>query len=71
MYTKRTSILVYTGPQCTEMSIRLRGGSSPLEGRVEVCLGGTWGTVCDNGWSRNDATVTCRQLGFSTDGINL
>ena len=56
------------GPQCTENSIRLRGGTSVLEGRVEVCLGGTWGTVCDDGWSGNDATVTCRQLGFLANG---
>ena len=57
------------GSQCVEQSIRLRGGSTPFEGRVEVCLGGGWGTVCDDGWSYYDAIVTCRQLGFSTQGI--
>ena len=55
-------------PICDENSVRLVGGNSSLEGRVEVCMNGGWGTVCSRYWDLSDAIVVCRELGHSTIG---
>ena len=53
---------------CSHGSIRLRDGTASMNGRVEVCLNGDWGTVCDDGWTTVDSNIACRQLGFSNSG---
>lgn len=53
---------------CNNGDLRLRGGNSSFEGRVELCWNETWGTICDGFWSTFDANVACRQLGFAPAG---
>ena len=51
---------------CNTGDIRLVNGSSPLEGRLEICINNAWGTVCHDSFSKDDAEVACRQLGNIT-----
>ena len=44
------------------------GGASRLEGRVEVCEGNEWGTICQHHWDRLEGRVVCRELGYSASG---
>ncbi|NWW79440.1 MARCO protein, partial [Climacteris rufus] len=43
--------------------VRLVGGER--RGRVEIFHKGSWGTICDDGWSTKEASVACRMLGFN------
>uniref|UniRef100_A0ABI7XXN6 SRCR domain-containing protein n=1 Tax=Felis catus TaxID=9685 RepID=A0ABI7XXN6_FELCA len=42
--------------------IRLVNGKSPCEGRVELKILGTWGSLCNSHWDMEDAHVFCQQL---------
>ncbi|XP_076454752.1 uncharacterized protein LOC143289600 isoform X2 [Babylonia areolata] len=45
--------------------VRLVNGTRPSEGRLEVSIGGVWGTVCNNGFDVTDASVVCSMLNFT------
>jgi len=62
---------ITTSVNCTNGALRLRGGTTSREGRVEMCYERQWGTVCDDFWGSNDAKVACRQLGFSSYGSQI
>ena len=63
---------IFDTAPCTTGQLQLAGGNIANEGRVEICIrNNVWGTVCDDGWGSTDATVVCRQLGYSTQGQEL
>nr|XP_055075740.1 T-cell differentiation antigen CD6-like isoform X1 [Misgurnus anguillicaudatus] len=51
------------GVVCSEYkSLRLTGGLDRCSGRVEFHRNGTWGTVCDNCWHKDEAAMACEML---------
>jgi len=63
------------GPQVisclTDKAVALFGGGSLREGRLEVYNNGTWGIVCDDGFTDAAARVVCYSLGFGYVGMEI
>ncbi|XP_064894276.1 scavenger receptor cysteine-rich type 1 protein M130-like isoform X2 [Columba livia] len=53
--------VICSGP-ADSASLRLVGGGSRCDGRVEIFQRGTWGRVLDDQWDVREASVVCRQL---------
>ena len=53
-------------------TVRLTQFSSETVGRLEVCSGGVWGTVCGNGTTIDTvATVVCKELDHAAEGGHI
>ena len=61
-------IILDTIVPCEEGEVRLIGGPDEFTGAVTVCLNGAVTTVCGDSFDYRDATVLCRQAGFSDRG---
>uniref|UniRef100_A0AAZ3Q5L1 SRCR domain-containing protein n=1 Tax=Oncorhynchus tshawytscha TaxID=74940 RepID=A0AAZ3Q5L1_ONCTS len=52
------------GVVCSELkALRLTGGVDRCSGKVEIHRNGSWGTVCDTCWGKEEASMVCSMLG--------
>jgi hypothetical protein len=51
--------------------VRLVGGNAENNGRLEVRVGGSWGTVCGDDFSDIDAKVVCRYLSYDVSDSSM
>ena len=63
-------LLLDPGLCTTDGQLRLANGTIQQEGRVEICLNGVWGGICETSWGSSDATVFCKGLGYNGPGLH-
>ncbi|XP_052084656.1 neurotrypsin-like [Mytilus californianus] len=70
-HSEDVGVRCYGSHQIFKGDLRLVGGNSPREGRLEVYYNYQWGTVCSDHFDIVEARVACKQLGYSTDAIEI
>ena len=60
MIHKHSHTPIYTVASCKNGDLKLVGGRSEDEGRLEVCFDQRWGTINGDGWTHADTQVACR-----------
>ena len=53
---------------CTDGQIKLSGGSTPLNGRAEICYNNVWFGICPTHQNLNNNNAFCRTLGYAGQG---
>lgn len=64
-----SNIFAVIQPCSSPNSVQLRPSGIDDSGRLEICSGGRWGSVCAIGISDTIASVICRQLSYADKGI--
>ncbi|XP_025100097.1 deleted in malignant brain tumors 1 protein-like [Pomacea canaliculata] len=54
-----------------QSEVRLVNGTAPWNGLLEMLYRGTWGTVCDYMFGKQETQVVCRMLGFNTSHVYI
>ena len=67
-YNGKTNIIFDTLELCQDGDVQLADGSYNNVGRIDLCVNGIWGTICSNSFDNKDASIVCRQLGYSSFG---
>ena len=59
--------IISENDECKALTARLQDGSVSSEGRLEVCISGSWTTFKSNQITYDDAKVICTQLGYDSE----
>ena len=65
-YTMHDAILCFTTDYTGKLRFVNSTGTNSIAGRLEIYLNGRWGTICDNAFGPEEATLACNQLGYQT-----